>query len=143
MEDWQEYLIDLVKEMGKDRSDEMTQQLDEQSYNFLRKIANHNVNMSGEVRGVQIGGKEVRGIEAYGWGSQAKIEIDEERGTISDVAERVITEPDKIFMKFYLKSVEKQFKEMDEKERIEKFNKGEFDDEKKDDDKDKGGENPD
>lgn len=53
MEEWQEYLSEMVKEIGEKRKDEGEPELDEDSYNFLRKIANHNMSMNGELRGVQ------------------------------------------------------------------------------------------
>ena len=53
----------------------------------------------------------------------AKIEIDERTGEPKKVAERFLSDVDKLFVAFYLKSLEKQFKEMDEKEKIEELEK--------------------
>lgn len=90
MENWQESLSKFVKELGPNRLDE-GESLDESSLKFLRRIADHNVEMNGEVRGVVINGEEVRGIDTVGWGSMAKVEVDHEKGIVKKTAERLIS----------------------------------------------------
>lgn len=69
--------------MGDDSpADESTVQAHIKGKNdsFMKKVIEENLNISGEIRGVQVNGHEVRGIESQGWGSMAKIEVDNETG---------------------------------------------------------------
>lgn len=80
---------------------------------FFKKIVDHNLTMNGELKGVQVNGQEVQGIESYGWGSDAKLEVDHAKGTIKKMAERQLTKPDRAFIAHYLNYLEKQFQKLD------------------------------
>ena len=69
--------------------------------------------MSGEIRGIQVNGDEVRGIESVGWGSMAKIEVDNETGEVNKIAERFPSHQDHLFARLYLKFLENDFQYKD------------------------------
>ena len=64
--------------------------------------------MNGELRGIFIAGQEVRGVQADGWGSQAKLKIDLETNEVKQV-EREPTNRDALFAAHYLSFLEQQF----------------------------------
>lgn len=49
----------------------------------MKEVISENMKVSGEIRGINVNGKEIRGIESHGWGSMAKVEYDERTGEIS------------------------------------------------------------
>ena len=79
----------------------------------MQKVIQDNLNLAGEIRGVQVNGVEVRGIESMGWGSMAKIVVDNETGQIEKVAERFPSIQDRLFAKLYLDFLEEDFKQRD------------------------------
>lgn len=81
---------------------------------MLGKVADHNLSMNGEIRGVHINGQEVRGIESSGWGGMAKVEVDQKSKIVKKIAERQTSPLDDLFKGFYLQSIEKQLMESKE-----------------------------
>ena len=122
MEMWQEKLA----KQGSGEASSNTKEwdnLDDRQKDFIKKIIDHNQTMNGELRGILVNGEEVRGVESAGWGSNAKVEIDEKTGQIKKVADRFMTKSDKVFVNFYLTALENQFKRMDEEAKIMSFEK--------------------
>lgn len=57
----------LVKDMGTDSpvdDKKLEEHMKGKHEKFMNKVIEENLNMSGEIRGVQVNGKEVRGIES-------------------------------------------------------------------------------
>lgn len=86
MEHWQDYLDKLVAEVGDHGDDGYDSRKKQEE--FMKKVIEENMNLAGEIRGIQVNGNEVRGIESTGWGSMAKIEVDNETGEVKKSAER-------------------------------------------------------
>ena len=72
---------------------------------LLDKTIKSNQTMTGELRGIYIGGEEVRGMQAGGWGSQAKLKVDISTNQVTQ-AEREPTNRDALFAAHYLNFLE-------------------------------------
>lgn len=121
MEHWQDYLDKLVQEMGDESpaDDETISKFSKiKRESFMKKVIQENSNLSGEIRGIQVNGNEVRGIESVGWGSMAKIEVDNETGEVKKEAERFPSHQDQLFAKLYLQYLEEDFKNKPDDESI-------------------------
>merc|ERR1719198_2281794 len=98
-------MIDLTVQEEKPEEQQATEEETEEQkeqkekmQEFFKKIVDHNLTMNGELKGVQVNGQEVQGIESYGWGSDAKLEVDQAKGTINKTAERQLTKPDRAYI---------------------------------------------
>ena len=85
---------------------------------LIDDIIQSNQNLTGELRGIFVDGHEVRGIEAGGWGSLAKLQVDKITREIKS-AERVPTKQDALFAAHYIDYLEKQFQQINQHEDIE------------------------
>ena len=120
-------LAESTRDASPGVNDSNEKKLDEGQMNYLKKIADINVQMGGEVRGFHVNGEEIRGIETVGWGSEAKVEVDKERGVVKKTAERVMSKYDEQFAQYYLNNLEKQFSEINEKEKVRDYMEGKID----------------
>lgn len=78
---------------------------DESFKKLIKEVVKSTQDMSGELRGIYWNGKEVRGVEPGGWGSQAHISVDKDSGTIES-AERIATAEDALFAAHYISFLE-------------------------------------
>ena len=124
LEQWQEQLLHAqqMKAAGAEVHSYVDNVTLEQSRQArlenMEKVIESNMNISTELRGIFKDGREVRGIVPEGWGSVAHVRVDRTTGEI-EFAERMTTPEDGMFAVHYINYLEKNFKEMKEKEQLE------------------------